>query len=121
LSEGRWEEVDKLFPKMRNEFLTHFDMEESVAFKEFNAAECAGCNPTGVMVAEHEQMRLLLNRAEQYIDSRDKDTLLSLFDSFMLVVQQHNIKEENIMYSLLDQALNANREKIIEDMKSKRG
>lgn len=53
-------------------------------------------------------------RMERAIKERDKKTFLSLRDTFMVLIGQHNMKEEQILYPICDQHLPA--EEIIEKM-----
>jgi len=39
------------------------------------------------------------------VDARDKDECLGLLDTLHLAIQQHNAKEEAILYPLADRAL----------------
>lgn len=118
VSNSDWSGAEELYGSVRSMFLSHFDMEEQVAFPLFNKSAGGGCNPTSVMIGEHEQMRMLLNRADSLLKDKNRDTLLSLLDAFMITVQQHNMKEENIMYMLLEQTLGGSSSEVLNAMKS---
>ncbi len=80
---------------------THLDMEEQVLFPAFDAA--AGMNgggPTMVMRAEHHQMREVLRRMANAAAVGDQDRLLDHGDTLLMLIGQHNIKEEQMLYPM---------------------
>lgn len=115
VDQGNFEGAKIMFSEFKDHMLKHFNMEESVMFEQFNNAEGAGCNPTGVMIMEHDQMKDLFNKMEDAINKQDKENFLGLSENLLFVMQQHNMKEEQIMYNLADETLNS--EAIIEQMK----
>ncbi len=104
---GSWEEAEKLFGKFKEDTLLHFQKEEEVLFPVFEETTGMRMGPTQVMRHEHAQARELLNRLEEAIKTRDKDTFLSVGESLMILIQQHNMKEEQILYPMSDQHLNS--------------
>lgn len=104
---GNFEGASVMFEEFYNHMLKHFDMEEKVMFEEFNNANSEGCNPTGVMIMEHDQMRNLMSQMNQAIQDKNKDQFLGLSENLLFVMQQHNMKEEQIMYNLADDALDS--------------
>jgi len=52
------------------------------------------------------------------LKERNRDAMLSLLDAFMITVQQHNMKEENIMYMLLEKTLGGNSSEVLKSMKA---
>ena len=102
---GNFEGGKAMFEEFEKHMLHHFDMEEKVMFLEFN--ECGGghCNPTGVMIMEHEQMRVLFTQMRTALESNDKERFLGLSENLLFVMQQHNMKEEQIMYNMADENL----------------
>ncbi len=94
----------------------HFSMEETVMFPEYNNCTGGGCNPTTVMIIEHEQMRTLFSQMEEALIKKDKNQFLGSSENLLFVMQQHNMKEEQMMYNMVDSALNS--EDIITKMKA---
>ncbi|MFP4333420.1 MAG: hemerythrin domain-containing protein [Campylobacterales bacterium] len=117
IDSGSDEKIKELYEELKDRFLTHFKMEEEVVFKEFLESAGEGCNPIPVMISEHDNMRSLIDRIGQSVEKNDKNMIFSLLDTLMIVVQQHNMKEENVMYNLLDQSI-ANKDEAISAMKS---
>jgi DUF438 domain-containing protein len=89
----------------RSAMLAHFDSEEKTLFPAFEAKTGMSMGPTQVMRMEHQQMRDLLDEAQAAIDSGDTDEYLGLAETMLIMMQQHNMKEENILYPMCDQHL----------------
>lgn len=85
---------------------THLRMEEEVLFPAFEAAaSMRGAGPTHVMRMEHEQMRALLDRMGSAVTRGEVEALLDHGDTLNLLVQQHNMKEEGMLYPMCEQVL----------------
>ena len=113
---GDFGKAETLFKTFKEHMEHHFSMEEQVMFKEFNNCSGGGCNPTSVMIMEHEQMRNLFAQMEDAIAKKDKNQFLGASENLLFVMQQHNMKEEQIMYNLVDNSLNS--EDIIQKMEA---
>lgn len=50
------------------------------------------------MRGEHDQMRELLVAAKFALDARDEDDYSGTAETLLIMMQQHNMKEENILY-----------------------
>ncbi|MCP5162722.1 MAG: hemerythrin domain-containing protein [Hahellaceae bacterium] len=85
----------------------HFQLEEGVLFPGFEAATGMTSGPTAVMRNEHQIMRELLSAVSAAIDANDARGALGHCESLMLYMQQHNMKEEQILYPMLNQHLPA--------------
>jgi iron-sulfur cluster repair protein YtfE (RIC family) len=83
----------------------HFAMEEEVLFPAFEAATGMRGGPTMVMREEHVQMRSLLDRMAAQAASGDFAGLVDMGDTLLMLIQQHNIKEEGMLYPMAEQAL----------------
>jgi hemerythrin-like domain-containing protein len=77
----------------------HFDMEEQVLFPALEEATGMTMGPTRMMRMEHEQMRGLLSQMATTASS-DLDALVEQGDTLLMVTQQHNVKEEGIVYPM---------------------
>jgi len=113
-----FEDIEARFATFRDDFLNHFTMEESVMFPAIEEHAGTTGGPTQVMRMEHEQMRRLMDQMEADIAKGDYDHFLGLAETFMILVQQHNMKEEQILYSMADSLLDDSREAILEAMKN---
>jgi len=84
----------------------HLDMEEQVLFPAFEAATgMTDSGPTFVMRMEHEQMRGLLEQMGTALERGDHDALLDQGDTLLMLIQQHNQKEEGMLYPMSERAL----------------
>ena len=95
------------FGHFRAAVLAHFDCEEKTLFPAFEAKTGMSMGPTQVMRMEHAQMRSLLDEAQVALDSGAADDYLGVAETLLIMIQQHNMKEENILYPMCDQHLSA--------------
>ncbi len=87
--------------------LAHFDCEEKTLFPTFEAKTGMTMGPTQVMRMEHAQMRTLLAEAKDALQAGNKDDYLGVAETLLIMMQQHNMKEENVLYPMCDQHLAA--------------
>ena len=83
----------------------HFQMEERVMFLEFETKTGMTQGPTQMMRHEHVQMRNLITQMGEAIDAGNKDKFFSLSETLMILLQQHNMKEEQMLYAMCDRVL----------------
>jgi len=95
------------FDVFRAAMLHHFEVEENVLFPAFEQATGMSMGPTAMMRSEHAQMRDLLNNMAAVIAAGRRDDYLGMSETLLLYMQQHNLKEENVLYPMADQALAA--------------
>ncbi len=76
-------------------------------FPAFEAATGSGCGPTRIMRDEHEQIRTLLDALRGAGERCDADAWLGLSDTLVLLMQQHNMKEEQILFPMAARLLAA--------------
>jgi len=93
------------FGHFRTAVLAHFDSEEKTLFPTFEAKTGMTMGPTQVMRMEHQQMRDLMSQAQAAIDAGDTDEYMGQAETLLIMMQQHNMKEENILYPMCDQHL----------------
>lgn len=101
------------FDKFRMAMLAHFQGEEETLFPSFEAFAGSASGPTRVMRMEHQQLRALLEEASETLGTGDIDAYLGLADTLVIMMQQHNMKEENILYPMCDQHLAAEASTIV--------
>jgi len=83
----------------------HFAMEEEVLFPALEDATGMRSGPTVVMRAEHAQMRAVLDQMAYAANLGELADVLDHGDTLLMIIQQHNVKEENILYPMADRAL----------------
>ena len=69
--------------------------------------------PTKMMMMEHEQMRSLLSQIRETFESENQEKFFGLSETLMILMQQHNMKEEQMLYPMAQQHLSADAERII--------
>jgi len=115
---GEWEVAKERFLAFSNDTLLHFSKEEDVLFPTFEKQTGMSEGPTKVMRYEHAQVRNIIENMTKALGDKDKDAYLSLADSAMILLQQHNMKEEQMLYAMCDRVLPADvKEETLETMK----
>ncbi|MBL4899968.1 MAG: hemerythrin domain-containing protein [Colwellia sp.] len=94
------------------ELTKHFSQEEDTLFPTFEQATGMTGGPTQVMRMEHQQMRALVQHLDNALAAQDKDEYLGLSETLMVMMQQHNMKEEMMLYPMMEQSV-ADGEQII--------
>lgn len=113
-----WEEAQIQLQKFSSDLTHHFDMEEKVMFPVFEEVTGMTQGPTMVMRMEHSQMRGILEDLKADIEKKDKNHFFGVSESLMMLMQQHNMKEEQMLYRMADMHLGSLVSKVIEDMKA---
>lgn len=116
--DGGWEEVEAAaeagdeaatsayWERFRQALLRHLAMEEQLLFPAVEAATgMANAGPTQVMRMEHEQMRGVLAQMASAVERGDADELMDQGDTLNVLIQQHNMKEEGVLYPMAERAL----------------
>jgi hemerythrin-like domain-containing protein len=106
------------FEEFAHETERHFQMEERVMFLEFEQKTGMTQGPTAMMRHEHTQMRGLISDMGKAIEAKDKDKFFGSSETLMILMQQHNMKEEQMLYTMAQQHLSAESDRIVEMMRS---
>ncbi len=96
----------------------HFQMEERVMFPAFEQKTGMVQGPTAMMRQEHQQLRGLIAEIGEAIEADNRDKFFGLTETMMIMLQQHNMKEEQVLYSMAQQHLSAEAAQIIDMMES---
>ncbi len=83
----------------------HLTMEEEVLFPAFEQATGMVGGPTHVMRMEHEQMRGLLDQMGAHAEAGAFQDLVDHGDTLLMLTQQHNQKEEAMLYPMTTRVL----------------
>ncbi len=105
VARGEWSAIAASWQALVEALLAHFAAEEERLFPAFEAKTGMTAGPTRVMRQEHDQMRELFAAGNEALLQRDVETLTSLLETLLIMNQQHNLKEENVLYPLCDQIL----------------
>lgn len=120
LSKGDFEKALELFVPFKKAMLKHFAMEEKVLFPKMEEFMGGGEGPIHVMKMEHAQIRSIIDQLGEAIEAKNRDKALGFGETFMIMTQQHNMKEEQILYNMAEQ-LPIDKEKTLEEMQKVQG
>ena len=113
-----WDSARSLFGRFQAAMAHHLAMEEEALFPAFEDRTGMRSGPTQVMRMEHTQMRDLLQGMQDAVAAANQDGFLGLSETLNMLMQQHNLKEENMLYPMADRVLGDERESLIRDMEA---
>lgn len=96
----------------------HFKMEEDVLFPAFEQRTGMNMGPTQVMRIEHVQMRELFDAMSDAVKQHDRDEFLGQAETLLVMMQQHNMKEEQMLYLMADRSLAGEMEEVLQQMRA---
>ncbi len=112
-----WDRAADGFAGFAKSMRQHFDAEEAILFPAFEARTGMTMGPTAVMRSEHAQIRELLEAAAEAIAVHDADEYSGYAETLHIMTQQHNMKEENVLYPMCDQHLEAQSAALVMQMR----
>jgi len=112
-----WERATATWNRFEQSLRRHFRAEEEVLFPAIELHTGMAAGPTQVMRMDHDQIRALLGPLERALGDLDADEFLGLLHSLIVLIQQHNMKEEHVLYPMADQAL-PDPSKVVDEMRS---
>jgi hemerythrin-like domain-containing protein len=113
---GDWAAAAPAFERFNDQMKAHFEAEEGLLFPAFEAATGMSEGPTQMMRYEHEQMRSLLAQLAEACAAHDGEGYAGVAETLLMLMQQHNMKEENMLYPMCDRALGAEAERVAAEM-----
>ena len=116
VAQKNWDSARSLFERFQAAMAHHLAMEEDVLFPAFEARTGMSSGPTEVMRMEHQQMRGLLHEMGGAVVDANQTSYLGLSETLNMLMQQHNLKEENMLYPMSDQVLGGERDGLIRSM-----
>jgi len=111
--EGNWEQARELLKSFVLGMRRHFFIEQELVFPAFTGATGMTGGPVQVMIMEHDQMKSVLDKMENAINADDSEMVNGLGETLLILMQQHNVKEEGILYPMIDQHLQGEAEELI--------
>lgn len=100
-----WSIAEEKWQLFANELESHLQGEETILFPAFEQATGMTSGPTQVMRGEHEQMRAMVKDLSSALSAKNKDEYLGLSETLMILMQQHNMKEEMMLYPMSQQQI----------------
>lgn len=105
VQKGDWQQAQAGFEEFVREMERHLNKEEQVLFPAIEERTGQTMGPTQVMRMEHGSMRQLFNEMQDAVSAQDAEQFLGLSETLLIMMQQHNYKEENILYPMADNVL----------------
>ncbi|WP_033375371.1 hemerythrin domain-containing protein [Leeia oryzae] len=109
---GDWTACNDIWPAFKAQLLRHFDAEEQSLFPAFEAATGMTAGPTFVMREEHQIMRTLVEELDDALVEQDEDMFLGNAETLLMYMQQHNLKEEKMLYPSCDRLITDAKDKV---------
>ena len=100
-----WSTANQTFNEFIQAMERHLGIEETELFPAFEDATGMKMGPTEMMRMEHDQMRVLFVEMRDALERQHSDDYLGIADTLLIMMQQHNMKEEQILYNMMDQHL----------------
>ena len=105
IEKGDWKQCRLSAQRFADELLAHFAVEEETLFPAFEQSTGMTTGPTRLMRIEHDQMRDLVRQLIEAAETEQRDTFFDVSDTLVVLMEQHNLKEENVLYPMCDQAV----------------
>jgi hemerythrin-like domain-containing protein len=102
---GDWRDAEVRCGAFAQAMERHFSWEEETLFPAFEEATGMTEGPTVMMRMEHAEMRELMAAMQAAAKARAADDYLGAGETLVVLMQQHNMKEEQILYPLMDRSL----------------
>jgi len=115
--EKKFKAAIKAIEEFSKAMLNHLEREELILFPAFEERTGMTEGPTQMMRVEHNQMRQLLDQLNEAIVSENEKKFFGLSETLLIFVQQHNSKEEQMLYQMADNKLGDISADIVEKMK----
>lgn len=111
-----FEDAVKKYKDFKDETFKHFEMEEEYLFPLFEEKSGMTQGPTQVMRMEHTQARGVFEKLDSAMEQKDSDRFFSLSESLMILLQQHNAKEEQMLYTMIQNFLQDENDAVVEKL-----
>lgn len=115
-AEGNWSMAASHLSEFERLLERHFAMEEQVLFPAFEQATGSTQGPTAVMRIEHAHIRELIAALKDAQAAGAREDFLGCADTLNTLIQQHNMKEEGILYQMTDRLLASRRVELVREM-----
>lgn len=100
-----WAIAQSAFASFQDATLCHLAREEVILFPAFETTTGMVSGPTQVMRMEHDEMRDTLSAMADSLSRHDSAQFLGLSETLLMLMRQHNLKEEQILYRMCNQML----------------
>jgi hemerythrin-like domain-containing protein len=116
IAQRNWDDANENFRLFHDALRQHIRMEEKVLLPAFIRSIPDSAMPVSMLHIEHEQIRGIADRMFESLHRFDPIDFVLHAETYTLLMQQHTVKEEDMLYPLLDRVLERKRDKIISAM-----
>lgn len=116
VADKSWTIAQTGFQRFVDAMQGHFLHEEDVLFPAFETRTGMSGGPTQVMREEHRQMNGVFAAMRDALAQQDGSGYLGLSETLLMLMRQHNLKEENILYPMAERALADDQEALLARM-----
>ncbi len=102
---GNWQQAEQDFSAFAESMECHLGNEEEILFPAFEEKTGMSGGPTMIMRGEHVQIRGLIAEMKGDIEQQAADHYLGISETLLILMQQHNAKEEQMLYVMCDRML----------------
>lgn len=102
---ANWHKAEQAVSDFVDHTEAHLSYEEQTLFPQLEAALPMAAGPTAVMRGEHGQIRTLSSELAVAVAAHDAAAVSDLVETLLLLLQQHNAREEAVLYPLADREL----------------
>ncbi|AVR97058.1 hemerythrin domain-containing protein [Pseudoduganella armeniaca] len=117
IADRDWEAACDAFGRFACALEQHLRGEEALLFPAMEKVLGSGAGPTAVMRMEHQHIRVLVQRMADAIDAHDANACFDHADSLRILMHQHNLKEENVLYPTALHLLGASAQPLLEQLR----
>ena len=116
MARGNWTNAIGNFRQFLHCLCQHIRMEETILLPTLEQTFPGGDEPAGMLRTEHRQIHAMAERMWEAVQRFDTVEYVLHAETLTLLMQQHTLKEEEMLYPLLDKALACKRHKVIDAM-----
>jgi hemerythrin-like domain-containing protein len=113
-----WQAARTAFAEFDAALRRHLDMEEKILFPAFEETPGTPPGPTAIMRAEHQQIRQIIDSMKQALMAHDAEEFAASTDILHIMMGQHNMKEESVLYPMADRFLGPRAMDLVADMRT---
>lgn len=113
MEKHRWELGLVMFRKFKQTLVRHLTVEETALFPALAEVMSASVPSINAMRVEHQKIMQVLRELDSAVGERDMDQFVGRAKALNLILQQHNCREEHMLYSISGQIPAAKKEQII--------
>lgn len=114
-----WNEVKRLVGQLASAYSSHVAIEERVLFPAYEVLPGYPTEPTSSLKADHAQIFRLFGHVTKQLDEQAHAGLAEDLATLFRTLARHHEKEEEIFLPMASQALYADKDAILNELKNK--